>query len=81
MSLAMYKRGEGEKWGKYPDLISAKYFFRSHGHVEEDGEKELVVDGHGDEPALVELGGRLPDHDAEPDPPNQEDELHWKGEI
>ena len=48
----------------------------SHGDVEEDGEEELVVDGHGDEPALVELGRRLPHHDAQPDAPQQEQELH-----
>ena len=50
----------------------------SHGDVEEDGEEELVVDGHGDEPALVELGRGLPHHDAEADPPQQEQELHCK---
>ena len=48
----------------------------SHRYVEEDGEEELVVDGHGDEPALVELGRRLPHHDAQPDAPQQEQELH-----
>ena len=26
-----------------------------HGDVEEDGQEELVIDGHGDEPRLVEF--------------------------
>lgn len=47
-----------------------------HGHVEEDREQEFVVNGHGDEAALVELGRRLADHDAQADPPQQEQELH-----
>ena len=49
-----------------------------HGHVEEDGEQELVVDGHGYEPALVELAGSFPDHDAESDAPEEEKKLNWK---
>ncbi len=48
----------------------------SHGDVEEDGEEELVVDGHRYEAALVELGGRLPHLDAQADTPQQEQELH-----
>ena len=48
----------------------------SHGDIEEDGEEELVVDGHGDEAALVELGGGLPHLDAQPDTPQQEQKLH-----
>ena len=48
----------------------------SHGDIEEDGEEELVVDGHGDEAALVELGGGLAHLDAQPDAPQQEQELH-----
>ena len=47
-----------------------------HGHVEEDGEQELVVDGHGYEPALVELARSLPDHDAEPDAPKEKEKLN-----
>ena len=47
-----------------------------HGHVEEDGEQELVVDGHGYEPALVELAGSFPDHDAESDAPEEEKKLN-----
>ena len=40
-----------------------------HGDVEEYGQEELVVDGHRDEPALVELGGSLANHDAKSDAP------------
>ena len=48
-----------------------------HGHVEENGEEELVVDGHRDEAALVELGRRLADDDTQPDAPDEDHHLHW----
>ena len=47
-----------------------------HGDVEEDGEEELVVDRHRDEPALVELRGGLPHPDTQADTPQQEQELN-----
>ena len=47
-----------------------------HGNVEEDREQELVVDGHRDKPALVELARRLPHPDTQPDTPQQEQELN-----
>lgn len=50
-----------------------------HGDVEEAGEQELIVDGHRDEAALVELRRRLPHHDAQANAPGQEQDLHWKG--
>ena len=58
--------------------FSVKIFFMKdlHGHVEEDGEQELVVDSHGYEPALVELARSLPDHDAEPDAPQEKEKLN-----
>lgn len=60
------------------NIVSHTVQVDSHGHVEEDGEQELVVDGHGDESALVEFGRSLPHHDAQTDPPQQEQELDWK---
>ena len=70
----------GDERGKYCHplfSLSLSVVSHSHGDVEEDREEELVVDGHGDEPALVELGGGLADHDAQPDAPQKKEKLHW----
>ena len=49
----------------------------SHRHVEEKGEKKLVVNGPADEATLVELRGRLPHHDAQSHTPQQKQHLGW----
>ena len=61
------------------DFISRKTKFYLHGHIEEEREQKLVVDGHGNESGFVEFRGRLSDDDAQPDAPNQEGHLHWIG--
>lgn len=52
-----------------------------HRNIKEDRQKELVINRHRYEPALVELRGRLPHHDAQPDAPHKEDYFHWKESI
>jgi len=49
-----------------------------HGHIEEAGEQELIVDGHRNEATLVEFRGRLPHHDAQTNAPGQKQDLHWE---
>lgn len=44
----------------------------SHGHIEEAGEQEFIVNRHGNEATLVEFGGRLAHHDAQSYAPGQE---------
>jgi hypothetical protein len=50
----------------------------SHGNVEEHRQQEFVVNGHGDEAALVELGGGLPHYDAQTNSPHKEHDFHCK---
>ena len=40
-----------------------------HWYIEEDGQEELVVDGHRNKAALVELRGGFPHHDAQANTP------------
>ena len=54
---------------------------RLHGHVEEDGEQELVVNGHGNEATLVEFGWSFADDDAQPDAPHQDAHLHCNDSV
>ena len=49
-----------------------------HGHVKEDGQEKLVIDGHGDESALVKFGRSLPHHDTQADTPEQKQKFNWK---
>ena len=50
--------------------------FDSHWNVEEQGEQELVVYGHGDELWLVELRRGFTNDDAESNAPHQKSHLH-----
>ena len=47
-----------------------------HGDVEENGQEELVVDGHRDKPALIELRRSFPHHDTQSDAPEKDHQLH-----
>ena len=43
-----------------------------HWNIEEYWEKKLVVDGHWDEPALIELRRSFPHHDTQSDSPEKD---------
>ena len=62
--------------------FQAIYFFLLHWNlhwdIEEYGEKEFVVDGHRDEPTLIELRGSFSHHDTQTDPPEKDHQLHWR---
>lgn len=42
-----------------------------HGDIEEASQQEFIVDGHGDEAALIEFGRRLPHHNTKAHTPGE----------
>ena len=49
--------------------------------VGDDGHNDRYKDSCWASPGLIELAGRLPDHDAETDAPQQDHQLHCRGEL
>lgn len=65
----------------HTQAINNKVKYNSHGYIKKNREKKLVIDGHRDETALVELRRCLAYHDAKSDAPHQEYYFHWNKRV